>query len=213
MTTVHHTAITTGAAANAATINAPLGQLDTKLGAAKTSGHIIYADASGNLSGVATLYRHPTSGNIIIGDATPVDITNAVLQVAGNIVISDGAGGTSASFSSTVSKIPAQHTIATALYADDGFDEFTPAYPTGMILISGGVTPSTNIIGLFSSYSNATGIFYQPGSDWVVFSSTDITSAGTDGKLNLSMYGGKIQIRNRSGGGIYLTIQILLSGS
>jgi hypothetical protein len=94
MTTINHTPIATGAAANAAIINAPLSELDTKLGAAKTSGHIIYADASGNLAGAATLYRHPTSGNVIIGDATPSDITGATVQVSGSLVISDGAGGT-----------------------------------------------------------------------------------------------------------------------
>lgn len=155
MTTVHHTPITTGAAANAATINAPLSEIDTKLGAAKTSGHIIYADASGNLAGGATLYRHPITGNIIIGDASPTDIIGATLNVAGSVVVSDGAGATLAKIASDgmISSIQQTATIASGVITAT----------TSYMLVNTEANAASDDLVRINGYDNGGILFVSPG--------------------------------------------------
>lgn len=86
MSTNFHTPIATGAAANAATVNAPLGTLDAAINTlnnAKVS-KVYESDGGGPAVQVTA------GGNVMVGTST--DITGATLQVAGCVVVSDGAG-------------------------------------------------------------------------------------------------------------------------
>lgn len=86
MSTNFHTPIATGAAANAATVNAPLGTLDAAINTldnAKVS-KVYESDGGGPAVQVTA------GGNVMVGTST--DITGATLQVAGGVVVSDGAG-------------------------------------------------------------------------------------------------------------------------
>lgn len=102
MTTLHHTPITPGAPATAATINAPLGQLDSAIEAMMAGDAISIGSATTlDLSSHDDKFTYLVSGNAVITDITPMDNpTGAVhitllklsgnwrLETGGNIAVS-----------------------------------------------------------------------------------------------------------------------------
>lgn len=87
MTTNHHTDIATGAAANAAVINSPLGELDTKI----QNGIIIPAPAFGVANGSPTEAKIPNSA---IGAATWAFGDSAQADISVAVPYKFGGGGT-----------------------------------------------------------------------------------------------------------------------
>lgn len=188
MTTVHHTAIATGAAANADTINVPLSQLDTKLGTAKTPGRVIFADASGNLADDAGLTYNSGTDTLTTVNAVATALTtvNAVATVFTGSHFTSGA----------------------VTIADDAATSFTPTLTgtSGILIvfkhfISSATCTSTSLIAAFraSTVGYIGGIV--TGADYTLTAGTALTgTTGSDGKINVSSHtDGKIYIENRLG--------------
>jgi len=92
MTTTFHTAISTGAAANAATINAPLGQLDAKMG--------VSLDADGTLKAgavdVAAIFANaalPERNTMYYAPSTSWNASTKVLTITGHWYLIHGNSG------------------------------------------------------------------------------------------------------------------------
>lgn len=169
------------------------------------------------LGGDPVLYDVAGTGAIIGGSAkigTGSAIAGATLQVDGSLVIGDGAGGIKARVRSNGAYIPAIISFGCTL-VDDAISEFTPSVLAGFFICSEVQALSGNnaIIAsyyLAGSHQELKDI-YQKSTSWEVKEGIDLTVLDntTDGKIGVSSYGNKIQIRNRQGSTRYFQMLIM----
>jgi len=141
-------------------------------------------------------------------------IAGAALQVDGSLVIGDGAGGTKTKMGSDGANIPAITSFGCTL-VDDAISEFTPSVLAGFFICSEVQALSGNNAIIASYYLTGSHQelkdIYQKSTSWEVKEGIDLTVLNntTDGKIGVSSYGDKIQIRNRQGNIRYFQMLII----
>lgn len=171
------------------------------VGTGLTSTHIPVVGSNGLLTDADNIHRNATSGNVMVGTST--DITGATLQVAGAVVVSDGAGaelahiaGTTGAFLGSVYRSGRKESLA-----DDTVYSFTPAASVGIIILALETISTGYLIMMYRAASSPLAAAMVIGSSVEVVTPAALTNgSGTDGKLTVTCYSdGKIYVSNRLG--------------
>jgi len=192
MTTNHHTAISTGAAANAATINTPLGELDAVI-PKNGSGEGVSVDTDGTIT-------------LKLGDTGGTEKVSVTDSGDAEVVSIDSNGEV---------KAPSFSSGSNTLLNDDTAMSFTAPQVTVLVIFYCTSTLGTtreDVLGivLFDTSTPDTHLLVQSGSLIELTTGALAGTTGTDTKFNVSAHtDGKVYFENRIGQATLVSYMVL----